>query len=108
MIHSVKVLREKIEEIKGILKEIEEFDMSMDDVLDYFHDNHLNLLKDFPFLIKQLHSKEDNTMLEVMLKTLEEQEQEQENGKTNKSKKEIDTDIGDILANVYLKDFKKV
>jgi hypothetical protein len=101
MIHSVTVLREKIEEIKVILKEIEEFDMNLDDTLDYFHDNHLELLKDFPFLIKQLHSNDDNTMLEVMLKTLEEK------GKTNKSKKEMDKEMGDVLANVYLKDFKK-
>ena len=70
MIHSVTVLREKIEEIKVILKEIEEFDMNIDDTLDYFHDNHLELLKDFPFLIKQLHSNDDNTMLEVRFKII--------------------------------------
>jgi hypothetical protein len=63
---------------------------------DYFWKNHLNLMNRYPFLISQLCSNNDMTMVNKMLEQLT----EIQNGE--KTQHQADKDIGDVLAKEYL------
>ncbi len=63
---------------------------------DYFWNNHSNMMNRYPFLISQLCSSNDTTMLNKMLEQLS----EIQNGE--KTQSDADKDMGEILAKEYL------
>ena len=62
---------------------------------DYFWKNHPDLMNKYTFLISQLCSNTDNTMLDIMINQLEQV-------KKGKKMDDADKEIGETLANNYL------
>lgn len=97
----VTEIKNVIEQINKILEEIKEYELTNDEKMDYFFDNHEELTNKYPFLIKQFIDGNDLSMLNVMLRTLEEKE------KYNLDNNTVDKQMGEILASQYLKQDKK-
>lgn len=89
-------IKSSINKINVIIKNIELKGIrTPKDKEDYFWDNHPDMMNRFAFLISQLCSNNDNTMLDIMLKQLEEIEK-------GKSIDAADKTIGEELAASYL------
>jgi hypothetical protein len=88
IIDKIKIINHNIE-LKGITK--------LNDKENYFWSNHSDIMNKYPFLVHQLCSGSDNSMLDEMLKQIESINK----GKTNT--KDADVKIGESLADKYLK-----
>ncbi len=98
---NVNDIKKDINNIKNIIKNIELKGINSSyDKENYFWDNYPDLMNRYTFLISQLCSNTDNSMLDIMIKELEQ---------INKGKKmeDADKEIGEKLANNYLSDNKK-
>ena len=94
----VNKVKETINEIKNIIKVLESKNInSLSEREDYFWKNHPDIMNNSPFLVSQLCSGEDNSMLDFMLKKLEEKE------KSNKSDKTIDMEVGQEIVDKFIK-----
>ena len=94
----VNKVKETINEIKNIIKVLESKNInSLSERENYFWDNHPDIMNSSPFLVSQLCSGEDNTMLDFMLKKLEEKET------TSKNDKEIDIEVGQEIVDKFIK-----
>ena len=95
---SVKELRQTIKKIEIIINELDEKQIyGLEKREDYFFKYHEDIMKLYPFLVSQLCSTTDNSMLEVMLEELEEIE------KGEQTNEKADASIGEKLANTYIK-----
>jgi hypothetical protein len=93
---NVNDIKKTIKNIKTIIQNIELKGInSSSSKEDYFWKNHPELMNKYTFLISQLCSNTDNTMLDVMIKQLEQVEK-------GKNMDEADKEIGEKLANSYL------
>ncbi len=94
---NVSELKEIIGKIQNIIKNMDKKGITGQNAReDYFWNNHSNMMNRYPFLISQLCSSNDTTMLNTMLEQLS----EIENGE--KTQHEADKDIGEVLAKEYL------
>jgi hypothetical protein len=101
MITSIE-LKQKIKVIENIIKDVKEKQnlSNSTDIENYFWENHSSLMNSYPFLISQIISGGDRSMLDLMVSKLEEIEK----GETTKN--EADLDLGQELADKYLNKFK--
>ena len=87
-------LKDIINKIKTIVTQLNKDGViNLAEKEEYFFKHHSVLMNQYPFLISQLCSGEDNTMLDTMLKEID----------MMKSNKVKDINIGEKLANNYLK-----
>ena len=95
---SSEELRTKIEIIQKIINQVRKDQQftNNDEIENYFWENHSNLMNSYPFLVSQLISSNDLSMLNTMIEQLE----EIENG--NKTQNEVDIEIGEKLADKYI------
>jgi hypothetical protein len=94
---SVKELRNVISRIKNIVNILNsKMIFGSDNVEDYFYKNHPDIMNMYPFLVTQLSSGEDTSILDTMLEQLE----KIENGE--KTNNEAEVMIGKKLADTYI------
>ena len=95
---NVSELRSFINKIKFIIKKLDKDQIFGSQAReDYFCTHHVDIIDKYPFLVLQLISGTDNTMLETMLTELD---QVEKGIKTNDTAEKI---IGEQLADQYLK-----
>ena len=96
--HSVKELRDVIKSVEKIINVLDKKKIfGQENRENYFFEHHNDIMGKYPFLISQLCSNENNDMLEIMLRHIEEIELGE------KTKDEAELVIGDKLANSYIK-----
>ena len=97
--HTVKELRAIITSIKKIIAILDKkYIFGQEKRETYFFDNHNDIMGNFPFLVSQLCSNDNNNdMIEIMLRHIEEVELGE------KTKEQSDIIIGDKLANNFIK-----
>jgi hypothetical protein len=92
----VNDIKNTIKNIKTIIQNIELTGItSSSGKEDYFWKNYPDLMNKYTFLISQLCSNTDNSMLDIMIKQLEQV-------KKGKKMDDADKEIGETLANNYL------
>jgi len=91
---SVKELEQVINRIKNINLKLMSY--SLEEKENYFYDNHQELMEKYPFLIFQICSGEDLSMITHMLNEL----RKIENGQ--KSQEQVDVEMGEMLAEKYV------
>jgi len=95
---NVSELRSTINKINLIIKRLDKEQIFGSQAReDYFCNHHADIIDNYPFLVLQLISGTDNTMLEIMLKELD---QVEKGMKTNDTAEKL---IGEQLADQYLK-----
>jgi len=95
---SVKDLRSVIKNIQKIIKELDKKQIfGQEQRENFFFDNHIEIMKEYPFLVSHLCSGNDNSMLEIMFRHLEEVEV------GDKTYEQADLVVGEKLANNYIK-----
>ena len=93
---NVSDIKKTIKNIKTIIQNIELKGINTPSAKeDYFWKNHSDLMNKYTFLVSQLCSNTDNSMLEIMIKQLEQVEK-------GKKMDDADKEIGENLANSYL------
>jgi hypothetical protein len=93
---NVNDIKKNIKNIKTIIQNIELKGINTPSAKeDYFWKNHQDLMNKYTFLISQLCSNTDNSMLDIMIKQLEQVEK-------GKKMDDADKEIGEKLANNYL------
>lgn len=91
-------LKQTILDIKDIIKELDDKQIyGQENRENYFFTFHMDIMNLYPFLVSQLISGNDSSMLDLMLSQLEQVEK----GKC--SNNEVDITIGEKLAEKYLK-----
>ena len=97
--HTVKELRVIITNNKKIIAVLDKKQIFGQEKREtYFFDNHNDIMGNFPFLVSQLCSNDNNNdMIEIMLRHIEEVELGE------KTKEQSDIIIGDKLANNFIK-----
>lgn len=93
---SVKEVKETIKTVENIISEKLQ-SKTVKEKEDYFWENHYNLMENHPFLVTQLCSGEDKTMLNFMLQKLEQME------KGNVEKNTADEQIGQKIVDTFVK-----
>ena len=94
---SVNKLREIINQIKLIILDLDKRQIfGIEKRENYFFKNHSDIMNQYPFLVSQLCSGIDNTMLDIMLRHIEEMETGE------KTEKEVDVIVGEKLASEFL------
>ena len=94
---SVNKLREIINQINLIILDLtKQHIFDLDKRENYFFSNYPDIMNQYPFLVSQLCSGNDSSMLETMLKHIEDMEE-------GKPEKEVDIIVGEELANAYIK-----
>ncbi len=94
---TVKEIKNSINDINVIIKNIEQKGIkSAKAKEDYFWKNHGDMMNRFPFLVTQLCSGNDTTMLDLMIQQLEKIEK----GKI--SSDNADKEIGQKLVDSYI------
>ena len=95
---SVKELRATIKRIETIIMKLDKLQIyGLEKREDYFFKNHTDIMNQYPFLVSQLCSTTDNSILEIMLSNLEEMERGQ------KTADAADVIIGEKLAESFIK-----
>jgi hypothetical protein len=91
-------LKQTILQIKNIIKELDNKQIyGQENRENYFFTFHTDIMNLYPFLVSQIISGNDLTMLDLMLSQLEQVEK----GKC--SNDQVDITIGEKLADAYLK-----
>lgn len=94
----VDELKNVINNIKNIIKDLENKEINdLKARENYFWDNHGELMNRYPFLVSQLCSSNDDSMLDYMLNQIEQME------KGNKTNKETDVQVGQKIVDTYVK-----
>lgn len=93
---SVKEIKETIKTIENIISEKLQ-SKKVKEKEDYFWENHYDLMEKHPFLVTQLCSGEDKTMLNFMLQKLEQME------KGNVEKNTADEQVGQKIVDTFVK-----
>ena len=94
---SVNKLREIISEIKVIILDLDKRQIfGIEKRENYFFKNHPDIMNQYPFLVSQLCSGTDTSMLDIMLRHIEEMETGE------KTEKEVDIIVGEKLAESFL------
>jgi len=93
--------RASVKELKQIIQQIIEINNSLGKKTtiqkeNYFFDKHPDIMNNYPFLVSQICSGGDLSMLDRMLVDLEQIE------KGQRSKEEVDTTLGKDLATKYI------
>lgn len=91
---TVNELKEIINRIKNI--NIKIFSKTLDEKEQYFYDNHKDLMEKYPFIVYQICSGGDLSMLDIMLEEL----QKVEDGR--KTNEQADVEMGEYLAEKYV------
>jgi hypothetical protein len=95
---SVKDLKNVIKNIQKIIKELDKKQIFGQEVREnYFFDNHVDIMSKYPYLVSHLCSGNDNSMLEIMFRHLEEVEVGE------KTPEQADEIIGEKLVATYIK-----
>ena len=95
---SVKDLKNVIKNIQKIIKELDKKQIFGQEVREnYFFDNHTDIMSKYPYLVSHLCSGNDNSMLEIMFRHLEEVEVGE------KTSAQADEIIGEKLVAAYIK-----
>lgn len=95
----------KVEEIKKIIKNIDKIvielknkNITNEDLMEnYFWDNHADIMNKYPFLVCQIIGGADRKMLDYMIQTLNQIENE------NKDQADADVEIGQKIVDDYIK-----
>ena len=95
---SVKDLRNVIRNIQKVIKELDKKQIfGQEQRENYFFDNHADIMNKYPFLVSHLCSGNDNSMLEIMFRHLEEVEVGE------KTYEQADVTIGEKLVTSFIK-----
>ena len=95
---SVKDLRNVIKNIQKVIKELDKKQIfGQEQRENYFFDNHVDIMNKYPFLVSHLCSGNDNSMLEIMFRHLEEVEVGE------KTYEQADVTIGEKLVTSFIK-----
>lgn len=92
-----ETIKQKIVEIKKIIKNLKSKKMSDTEMENYFFDNHSDIMDNYPFLVSTLIKNENREMLDFMLENL----RLMDNG--TKSAHEADVDIGQKIVDDIIK-----
>ena len=94
----VQEMEEVINNIKGIIKTLEEKNITdLKERENYFWDNHGELMSKYPFLVSQLCSSNDDSMLDFMMEQLN----KMDNGSS--TQEDSDVVVGKKIADTYIK-----
>lgn len=95
---SVSELRVIIANIRTIIAELDRKQIfGLERRENYFFKFHPNLMNEYPFLVSQLCSGNDNSMLDIMLRHREEVEIGE------KTEKEVDLIVGEKISDTFMK-----
>lgn len=93
---SVKEIKETIKTVENIISTKLQT-KSVKEKENYFWENHYDLMENHPFLVTQLCSGEDKTMLNFMLQKLEQMES------GNVKKNTADEQVGQKIVDTFVK-----
>ena len=94
----VENIKKVIDEIDSIILELKKKKITKEDAIEnYFWDNHPKIMNTYPFLVVQIASGTDRTMLDYMLKTLN----DIEDGKVEQE--QADVDVGQKIVDDLIK-----